>query len=976
MSLGALTFLSPWLLTGLIALPVIYWLLRTVPPRPRQIRFPATRILAGVRNKEKTPDKTPWWLMLIRLIAAALVIFALADPILNPDRGLAIKGKGPVALVVDNGWTAAAGWGERQAVLNRLVDQAAKTNRSVVLVTTAVGAISRQPLQPESPAQAQRRVAALTPLPFAPDRAAAAEDLAKAVQGQQGVDVIWISDGIDHGGSEAFAQRLSDLASAGLTVFEPGSGALAMGVSAGLGRQGRLVAKVITAGDARREGILHALSARGERLSEARFALDAGTSQIEADFDLPLELRNQVSRVALSGERSAGAVHLLDARSRWNRVGLISGANQEQAQPLLGPLYYIERALKPFAETVTPEPIGAAEAIRSALQQNASVLMLADIGVIGPDVLPRLAAWIEEGGVLVRFAGPRLERGGDELLPVRLRRGGRALGGALSWSQPQNLAEFGDNSPFVGLDVPDDVLIRRQVLSDPASTLGDAAVWARLSDGTPLVTARRMEQGRIVLFHVTANSDWSNLPLSGLFVEMLRRVTALSNSDASRSNGIVTAASASDEDSSALPQGDADVIAPQRTLDGFGALGTPPPTAEAAPLKDFATLEASARFPPGYYGADATSRALNVVSADSSLVAMSDLPASATRAAYGGETQTDLKPWLLMAALTVLFVDIVAVMLLQAGGIGALMAMRRSASSGASLVAMMAVSTMLEFAITPDANAQTAGAVPSSAKQAETKIDPSVALAATSNVTFAYVLTGDASIDATSKAGLDGLVTTLTRRTAVEPGPPFAVDIERDEISFFPIIYWPVTDDAQALSEAAAAKLDAYMKRGGMVIFDTRDFGQGVPLGFSRGSSRTGQTPLQRILSRLDIPRLQPVPENHVLTKSFYLINTFPGRWEGGKLWVEAISAGTGSGDGRKARRADGVSSILITANDFASAWAIDERGRPLFPVVPGGERQREWAYRTGINIAMYALTGNYKADQVHIPALLDRLGQ
>jgi len=367
---------------------------------------------------------------------------------------------------------------------------------------------------------------------------------------------------------------------------------------------------------------------------------------------------------------------------------------------------------------------------------------------------------------------------------------------------------------------------------------------------------------------------------------------------------------------------------------------------------------------------------LNVVSAASSLVAMSDLPASATRAAYGGETQTDLKPWLLMAALTVLFVDIVAVMLLQAGGIGALMAMRRSASSGASLVAMMAVSTMLVFAITPDANAQTAGAVPSSAKQAETKIDPSVALAATSNVTFAYVLTGDASIDATSKAGLDGLVTTLTRRTAVEPGPPFAVDIERDEISFFPIIYWPVTDDAQALSEAAAAKLDAYMKRGGMVIFDTRDFGQGVPLGFSRGSSRTGQTPLQRILSRLDIPRLQPVPENHVLTKSFYLINTFPGRWEGGKLWVEAISAGTGSGDGRKARRADGVSSILITANDFASAWAIDERGRPLFPVVPGGERQREWAYRTGINIAMYALTGNYKADQVHIPALLDRLGQ
>ncbi len=59
MSLGALAFLSPWLLTGLVALPIIYWLLRTVPPRPRQIEFPATRILVGIENREKTPDKTP-----------------------------------------------------------------------------------------------------------------------------------------------------------------------------------------------------------------------------------------------------------------------------------------------------------------------------------------------------------------------------------------------------------------------------------------------------------------------------------------------------------------------------------------------------------------------------------------------------------------------------------------------------------------------------------------------------------------------------------------------------------------------------------------------------------------------------------------------------------------------------------------------------------------------------------------------------
>jgi hypothetical protein len=187
------------------------------------------------------------------------------------------------------------------------------------------------------------------------------------------------------------------------------------------------------------------------------------------------------------------------------------------------------------------------------------------------------------------------------------------------------------------------------------------------------------------------------------------------------------------------------------------------------------------------------------------------------------------------------------------------------------------------------------------------------------------------------------------------------------------MLYWPVLANARPLPEATLTKIDAYMKQGGMIIFDTKDYAQGLPSGFSlRGE---GGTPMQRLLGNLDIPRLEPVPEHHVLTKSFYLLRSFPGRWDGGQLWVEA-EAPRDSDQGRQARRVDGVSSILITSNDFASAWALDDRNQPLYPVVPGGERQREMAFRTGVNIVMYVLTGNYKADQVHVPALLERLGQ
>jgi hypothetical protein len=134
---------------------------------------------------------------------------------------------------------------------------------------------------------------------------------------------------------------------------------------------------------------------------------------------------------------------------------------------------------------------------------------------------------------------------------------------------------------------------------------------------------------------------------------------------------------------------------------------------------------------------------------------------------------------------------------------------------------------------------------------------------------------------------------------------------------------------------------------------------------------------LRAILSSLDIPEIEPVPRDHVLTKTFFLLRDFPGRFSTGQLWVEALPAETGDDEpSRPARASDGVSSIIITSNDLAGAWAMRPDGQPMLPLVSGEPRQREFAFRAGVNIVMYTLTGNYKADQVHVPALLERLGQ
>jgi hypothetical protein len=402
-------------------------------------------------------------------------------------------------------------------------------------------------------------------------------------------------------------------------------------------------------------------------------------------------------------------------------------------------------------------------------------------------------------------------------------------------------------------------------------------------------------------------------------------------------------------------------LGPVQTLDGFGILKSPPPTAQAIPSTKLAALTPSLDHPPGYYGPAGNPRSLNVVKSSTELPPVPALPSGAERRAFENAASTPLKPWLLAAALALVFADIVAVLFLQLGGLStrALWRGRAAARSAAILLAGV-------LALPDPSNAQRAD------EPAPLSGNEGVAQRATAKVTLGYVLTGDGATDSVSRLGLMGLGRVLAVRTAVEPGDPMGVDILKDEIAFFPVLYWPVLDDARPLPTAILTKIDAYMKQGGMIIFDTRDFGGGSATGLGIGGQRSAA--LKRLIGSLDLPRLEPVPEGHVLTKSFYLLRSFPGRYSGGELWVEA---GTGEEEdgSRKARRADGVSSILITANDFASAWALDERGRPLYPTL-GGENQREMALRTGVNIVMHALTGNYKADQVHVPALLERLGQ
>jgi hypothetical protein len=893
MNLGPFFFAAPWALAALAALPLLFLILRATPPAPVVKMFPPLRLLFGIRTEEEQKKRAPWWLVLIRALAAAAMIIGFARPSFAPEMQNSAGNAGPVLIVVDDGWTSAPFWNDAKAAAQTIAADSERAGSPVYLLFTAPQKLPRDTGEQLTGADARARLARLTPAPWRPDRADALKRLNQAPPTFD--RVVWISDGLNDPEAENFGKALA--ARGPLAVRYPAETARAV-IAAAATVEG--VEATVRRGDTGAiSGALAAETLEGASLGAERFSFTPGVDDATAVISLPPEVAARVARVRIVGEDSAGAMRLMPAGSGRPMVGLIDPGAQT-GQALLSDLFYVDRAIQPFATARR----GGVEIL---LQQGAQALILPDASRIAPKEAEALSRWIENGGLLIRFAGPRLANAQDEFLPVKLRPGARALGGALAWEQPQILAAFPEDSPFAGLTPAPDAAVKKQVLADPAAER-ETRVWARLADGAPVVTAQSRGKGLIVLFHITAGPLWSDLPLSGLFVDMLRRTLSFAG----------RAQNAAEE-----READEPWLA-ERLIDGFGAMAPPGPQAPVIAPEAMGAIAPGPDYPPGLYvRAGAGAAAIDAASGDERLAAL-PLPNGAQRISLEGAQTLDLAGPLLALAAAAIALDLLLALLL-AGRLPRLP--MRTATSALAIVILLAAGA-------PHVSAQ------APVRPGATTNDPTLTMR------LAYIRTGDPRVDRMSEAGLQALADTLSFRTAVEPGPVAALDPARDDLSAYPVIYWPAPLEPTRLPDAAIAKLDAYMRLGGLLFLDTRDAGSSAP---------TGPGPAQIMLQGFDVPPLEQIGQGHVLTKAFYLMQSFPGSRRGARVWAETASS---------AEARDGVPSLMVGDGDWASAWATQSGGR-----------QQEMALRFGVNLVMVALTGNYKADQVHVPALLERLG-
>ena len=405
-------FTAPWLLVGLFALPLLWILLRAVPPAPIRRVFPGVALLLGLNDETVQADRTPWWLLLLRALVMACLIIGLAGPIVNP----APKGQNlsKLLVVLEGSWADASDWEAQQLAALEVVQQSGNQGRPVAFLQLTA---PQKDLVFSAASEAARAIKAAEPNAWLPKR---------NWQGQfdslGDFDTHWLASPIDWPGRDRLVRDL----------LRRGSVEVAMSRSSPIGllpvraaAQGIEISAVrMTAGQA--QGVVVDIlgldpSGVERRLQSAEMGFSAQDLRATTAVDLPLEMRNRISRLVVAGHKSAAAVRLTDDRIQRPEIAILTGETSDREGLILfAPDHYLIQALSPVADLIDGT-------LDDVLLANPDAIILADVAKVASK--EALADWVAEGGTLLRFAGPRLAAAQfeaqtrDPLLPVKLRAG-------------------------------------------------------------------------------------------------------------------------------------------------------------------------------------------------------------------------------------------------------------------------------------------------------------------------------------------------------------------------------------------------------------------------------------------------------------------------------------------------------------------------------------------------------------------------
>lgn len=909
-----LFFTHPLALFLTMSLPILWVLFKLLPLKPLRVVFPAMVLFNRKKADAPAPRDIPFWLKLIRLLTALFLILFLASPVY--DRGGESVTFEPSLFIIDNSWSSAVGWQDRiDAVSSRIDSFINVVSVPIAIVTTAPDADTGKPMFAKdlTPAEAKTFIKSIKPQPWNSDYNLAGLAV-KEYLFETGYkwNSFWFSDG--QGGTEQ--DRFLDAVSSYGDVSVYHTPAYNQGIiisDVSVSDQDMSVKVMRRNADAKTIQTITVFGAGGDVISRQKIELAKDIYESEEKIRLPLDVIRKVQRIQLSPDTHAASVWYMDKSWQQPKVGIWTDRTYTQKQDYLNDVFYIAQAVNVSSEVITG-PLS--DLLKD---KDMSMIILPDSTQPDTQDYQGLKSWVETGGTLLRFAGDNLvSENTPQLLPVKIYGGERNFGGAMSWDTPAKLGGLAEGTPLSslisGLTSLGDFTINQQVLARPAIDLEEKS-WAWIEDQSPLITHAEFGKGNSILVHTSADTSWSDMAISEFFPVMMSSLSRYSLGAASGGSGDL-------------------LVYPSRVYDAYGRLSAPGFLAEPILTLKMAETVIGPKSPMGLYAAkglkDTAFVAYNYGYTEASKNVLQnaiDLDFFERVLTYDEKTYVDLSLFFLWASIVFFLMDCLFTLVLIHGR----KVLRLPLSSKTAQSVLFAILLFSAPAYAEDAF--------------KNEID------------LAYVITNDSNRDAISRKGLQALGNVLRQRTTVEFNQVSGVNPDVDELSKYPFIYWPLTASQSNLSEMAQKNIQSYLDHGGLILFDTRD------AQFEETDSSLGQESLRQVMQGIQVGPLVVMPEDHVLKRSYYLLEDFPGLYKGRNIWVEDVAE----------TDYDGVPTVVIGDHDWAAAWSSANTNRFPVGLENSKKNQFEHSLRFGVNMVMMALTGSYKKDQVHVKYILER---
>jgi len=900
--INTLSLTNYYALLGLLALPLVFFIVKLFPPTPKKFFFSSFFLINKIEKVSVTKKKFPLWLIIFRIILITLIILFFCKPYLNiSENKNSTETVKNYIIVADIGWSISKEWDKFKNIVNAISIEAEKQNKKIIFYHSNSKNYNK-PKVFETTQSINQYLNKINPVPWQFENSNFKE-IIKQNNNFENNKTFFIYSKFDR---KNYNEQIKDLdfiykKVKNKILIDPVESIIYL-KNVSISKESVIFevsrhaqSKIPT------EFSVRITSINNQIVFKKKFVLEQNQTIFYFNEKFPLKVLNQIHKIEIVEQNHAGAKYYFDDYSKKKKIGLYTENTQYRENFLLSPLYYLEKSLE-------KDNILKVGNLDQLIKFDCSVIIIPDKGKIPKKDHLKLNNWLTKGGTIIRFASTKLANNSISFLPAsNLLMAVRNLGGPLIMEEALKISPFKKTSIFHGLPVPKDITFKKQLIID--SNNNNLLIAASLSDNTPLVSLGNIEKGKVFLFHITANNDWSNLPLSSLFSEMLQRIILLSEKKITKS---VKSLSLTKE------------------INGYGNLNN---TLKNSILKDAALLKKitpSENYLPGIYENNELTVALNLSDKIVDKNFKNSFDKNYEILTNFKKQILDLRPILIKIILFMFIIDMLISMILKSNF--------NFISSFYKNKNLLSLFFLLMFFLNSNV----------------------IYSENFSKDTFlAYVKTNDKKLNAISNSGLNTIKNLLKTRTSISPVAIIEIDIIKDPLYSIPFLYWPLPEDLIELDVKTITKIKNYLANGGMILFDV--------IGFSRESFNLDNNKFKSIkdfLSSIEAADLTPIPKNHTLTKSFYLLKKFPGRWDNKNLLVENSSLELN----------DGVNSVILGFNDWASAWALDSNNDPLFSVVPGGERQREASYRFGINITMYALTGNYKSDQIHYKSILNRL--